>query len=157
MSATAPAVEALPGSTCLDAVRACIDSDLAQLTSVSLEGSATALKLTAWARAAEARLSAFRLSALAEAERRGAARTKGALGTAAWLQGQGQGAGAARRDVSLAGAPADPGHAATRDMLALGRIVPEQALVVTEATDALSDAVTAGERAQFEAGLLRTR
>ncbi len=154
MSITALAVEALPGSTCLDAVRERIDTDLSQLASASVQGAPNPLDLAAWARASEARLSAFRLSALAEAERQGAARTKGALGTAAWLKGQGQGAAAARRDVTLAGSLADPEHEATRDMLAAGRIMPEQALVVTEATDALSDQVSPEKRAEFVAGLL---
>ena len=154
MSITALAVEALPGSTCLPAVRERIDTDLSLLASASVQGAPNPLDLAAWARASEARLSAFRLSALAEAERQGAARTKGALGTAAWLKGQGQGAAAARRDVALAGSLAEPENEATRDMLAAGRIMPEQALVVTEATDALSDQVSPEERAEFVAGLL---
>src|SRR5664279_2424651 len=154
MSTTALAVEALPASASSDGVRARIDRALDDLGTTRIDGHPTPLDLASWARSAEARLAAFRLAALAEAERQGTARSKGALGTAAWLKGQGQGASAARRDVALAGALAEPGHAATRGMLASGQIMPEQAMVVTEATDALSDQVTAQERAGFQTSLL---
>jgi Domain of unknown function (DUF222) len=79
-----------------------------------------------------------------------AARVDGAadpLGLAAWAK-------AARRDVALAGALADPAHAQARDALASGRVGAEQAAVVTAATDALSEAVTAEQRSAFEADLL---
>src|SRR5664279_5496095 len=154
MSTTALAVEALPASASSDGVRARIDRALDDLGTTRIDGHPTPLDLASWARAAEARLSAFRLAALAEAERQGAARSKGALGTAAWLKGQGQGSGAAKRDVALAGALSEPANAATREMLASGRIMLEQAMVVTEATDALSDAVTTEERAGFQTRLL---
>ena len=78
------------------------------------------LAVAGWARRAEARVAAVRLVALGEAERRGAARTVGATGTAAWLSGQGVAPGVARRDVALAGALTDPDHEGTRDRLAAG-------------------------------------
>jgi hypothetical protein len=157
MSINALAVEALPagsGSARVSAVRGRIDRDLADLTQLRLQGSPDPLDLAAWARAAQARLEAFRLAALAEAEEQGAARKAGALGTAAWLKGQGSGAKAARRDVKLAGALAEPAHAQAREALASGRVGAEQTAVVTAATDALSGAVSLEQRDAFEARLL---
>jgi hypothetical protein len=72
-----------------------IGAVLDELTAVDLAGVADPLDIARRARAAESRLSAFGLSALAEAERQGAARTAGAL--------------------------ADPDHSKTREGLASGR------------------------------------
>ena len=112
------------------------------------------LAVAGWARRVEARVAAVRLAALGEAERRGAARTVGALGTAAWLSGQGVAPGVARRDVALAGALADPDHDRTRGRLASGGLTPDQAIVITRAKDGLSDQVSVEQRAAFEADLL---
>ena len=91
--------------------RARVDAAFDQLAAAAAEGLAGVadpLEVAAWGRRVEARVAAVRLAALAEADRRGAARNVGALGTEAWLTGQGVAAGAARRDVALAGALADP-------------------------------------------------
>ena len=137
--------------------RARVDAALDQLAAAVAEhltGAVDPLGVAGWARRAEARIAAVRLVALGEAERRGAARAVGALGTAAWLTGQGVAPGVARRDVALAGALADPDHDRTRGRLASGGLTPEQAIVITRAKGALSDQVTAEQRAKFETGLL---
>ena len=141
----------------LGPARARVDAALDQLAAAvaqHLQGAVDPLAVAGWARRAEARVAAVRLVALGEAERRGAARKVGALGTAAWLSGQGVAPGAARRDVALAGALTDPDHEGTRDRLASGGLTPEQAIVITRAKDALSDGVTDQQRAEFEADLL---
>ena len=141
----------------LGPARARVDAALDQLAAAvaqHLQGAVDPLVVAGWARRAEARVAAVRLVALGEAERRGAARKVGALGTAAWLSGQGVAPGAARRDVALAGALTDPDHEGTRDRLASGGLTPEQAIVITRAKDALSDGVTDQQRAEFEADLL---
>jgi hypothetical protein len=157
MSITALAVEALPrasGDACLAGLTAQADAVLSELAAARVDGAADPLGLAAWAKAAEARLSAFRMAALAEAEAQGAARKAGALGTAEWLKGQGSGAAAAKREVALAGALASSEHAQARDALASGRVGAEQAAVVTAAADALSGAVRMEQKAQFEKDLL---
>ena len=88
MSITGLTVEALPavtGSASFGDVRVRMDALLGELTTLTLAGVADPLDAARWARAVESRVSAFRLAALAEAERAGAARKVGALGTAAWL------------------------------------------------------------------------
>jgi Domain of unknown function (DUF222) len=161
MSITALHVEALPqhlggagGEACLRALTARADAVLGELATAQVKGAQDPLGLAAWAKAAEAKLAAFRLAAVAEAQAQGAARKGGALGVAEWLTGQGSGAAAARREVALAEALADPAHAQARDALASGRVGAEQAAVVTAATAALTDAVSAGQKARFEKELL---
>ena len=134
-----------------------VDAALDQLAAMvahRLTDDVDPLAVAGWARRVEARVAAVRLVALGEAERRGAARAKGALGTAAWLSGQGVAPGVARRDVALAGALADPDHEGTRDRLASGGLTPEHAIVITRAKDALSDGVSVEQRAAFEKDLL---
>src|SRR5947207_652828 len=96
------------------------------------------------------RLAAAKLSLLAQVDLRRAATTRhGATSTAAWLRTTGLAAGAALREVQLAGGLTR--HDATRDALASGRINPEQAAVITGALERLSgavapDGVTGAER-----------
>ncbi len=132
-----------------------LDATLADLDRQDLSrlGSHAALDLVRRLAASGSRLSAVRLAAIAEVDRRGSARSAGATSTAAWLRGEGQSASAARRDVTLADALAE--HTQTRQALADGRITPEHALVITGAVDALSDRVEPDERVKAEAGLLR--
>ena len=95
--------------------RARVDAALDQLGAAIAEhvgALADPLAVAGWARQAEARIASVRMTVLAEADRRGAARKVGALGTAAWLSGQGVAPGVARREVALAGALAREGHAA---------------------------------------------
>ena len=72
--------------------RARVDAALDQLGAAIAEhvgALADPLAVAGWARQAEARIASVRMTVLAEADRRGAARKVGALGTAAWLSGQG--------------------------------------------------------------------
>ena len=137
--------------------RARVDAALDQLAAAATEhlsGAGDPLAVAGWARRVEARVAAVRLVAGGEAERRGAARSVGATGTAAWLSGQGVAPGVARRDVALAGALSDPDHEGTRDRLASGGLTPEHAIVITRAKDGLSEHVSVEQRAAFEADLL---
>jgi hypothetical protein len=100
-----------------------------------------------------ARLASVRLGLLGQVDVRKAARTKrGATSTAPWLRQHGTAAGAANREVTLAGALVE--HTATRAALATGRITADQAGVITTALDRLSDQVNEVEKAQTEAVLL---
>ena len=68
--------------------RARVDAALDQLVAAvaeHLSGGVDPLAVAGWARRVEARVAAVRLVALGEAERQGAARTVGALGTAACI------------------------------------------------------------------------
>src|SRR6266702_514229 len=99
------------------------------------------------------RVNAVKLAVLAEVDRRDAARrTTGATSTAAWLRADGMSPGAAHREVRLAGALA--GYEATRAAMAAGRINPEQAAVITDALDGLSDAVNVDDKTEVEERLL---
>jgi hypothetical protein len=101
---------------------------------------------------AGSRLSAVRLGGVAETERRQAARRVGARSTGSWLQGQGMRAGAAHREVALAGALGE--LAATREALGTGAITPDHAQVVAATMQALSDEVDDAGRARAERSLL---
>src|SRR6266568_1681374 len=99
------------------------------------------------------RVAAVKLAVVAEVDRRGAARrTTGATSTAAWLRADGMSPGAAHREVRLAGALGQ--HDATRAAMQAGWINPEQAAVITDALDALSDQVTERDKAAVEQRLL---
>src|SRR6266571_1459667 len=99
------------------------------------------------------RVNAVKLAVLAEVDRRDAARrTTGATSTVAWLRADGMSPGAAHREVRLAGALAD--HDATREAMQAGRINPEQAQVITDALDGLSDAVSVDDKTEVEQRLL---
>ncbi len=102
---------------------------------------------------AGSRIAAVKLAAVAEVDRRGAARrTTGAISTAGWLRADGMGAGAAARQVGLAAALVE--HDRTRRALASGVIDPERAQVITAALDGLSERVGEQDRGQLEARLL---
>ena len=106
-------------------------------------------RLTAMA----SRLAAVKLAVVAQVEARSAARrVTGATSTAAWLRADGMSAGAASRQVALAGSLGR--HEATRSALASGHINPEQAHVITEALDRLSDAVADSDKDTVETRLL---
>src|SRR6266568_4703737 len=96
------------------------------------------------ARAGRLDVSAGTDAALVEAARR----TTGATSTAAWLRADGMSPGAAHREIRLAGALAD--HDATREAMQAGRINPEQAAVITDALDALSDQVIDRDKNETE-------
>ena len=99
------------------------------------------------------RLAASRLALLAEVDRRGAVgRATGATSTAAWLRSTGVGAGAAVREVELAGGLTR--HEATRDALTSGGITADQAAVISGALDRMSDDVGAEVVAAAERRLL---
>ncbi len=99
------------------------------------------------------RVAAVKLAVLAEVDGRDAARrATGATSTAAWLRADGMSPGAAHREVRLAGALGQ--HEATRAAMADGRINPEQAAVITDALDGLSDTVTSADKAAVEERLL---
>src|SRR6266702_4788865 len=99
------------------------------------------------------RVAAVKLAVLAEVDRRDAARrTTGATSTAAWLRADGMSPGAAHREVRLAGSLLD--HDATREAMQAGRINPEQAQVITDALDGLSDAVSVDDKTEVEQRLL---
>ncbi len=101
----------------------------------------------------ESRIAAVKLAVVAQVEARSAARrVTGATSTAAWLRADGMSAGAAARQVALAGSLV--GHDATRAALAAGAINPEQAAVIAGMLDGLSDAVGHVDRAGVESRLL---
>jgi hypothetical protein len=93
---------------------------------------------------------AARLQALARVDQVDAARTAGALTTAAWLKHQGQRPGAASRDVALARKLAS--HEQTAAAMTDGVISADHATVITRATAELPPQVrAAGEAALVEA------
>jgi hypothetical protein len=100
------------------------------------------------------RLAAVKLALLAHVEARQAARTRtGATSTASWLRAGGVGAGAAIREVNLAGSLL--AHEPTRAALSQGRINPEQAGVIAAALDGLSDQVSEVDMQAAEQRLLQ--
>ena len=133
-----------------------LDAVLDDLTGVDITDvdAAEAIQFVRRMSNAVSRVTAAKLAAVAVVDRHGAARRLGATSTAAWLRSEGQGAGAARREVDLAEALAEPMHQVTREQLSKGRVSAEHAAVITKATDTLSDAVTAEQRVAFQAGLL---
>src|SRR6266567_2762332 len=153
MSITALQVQALPepGGASVRGWLNDIDEVLARAgrLEVSTGTDAALVESTRRLTAVLSRVAAVKLTVLAEVDRRDAARrTTGATSTAAWLRADGMSPGAAHREVRLAGALAD--HDATREAMQAGRINPEQAAVITDALDALSDQVIDRDKNESE-------
>ena len=151
-------MEAVPlGAAALPAWLDELEAVLAEGADVDVRGLSDGALLAAVGRlgAAGSRIAAVKLAALAEADRRGAAKSAaGALSTGQWLRTQGVNPGAAAREVALAGSLER--NQATRGALASGLISVEQAQVVAAAVDALSEAVPDDERAAAQARLIES-
>jgi hypothetical protein len=156
MSITALQVESVPSGG--DSIRAWLDRvervmEGAARVQVDGVGDAGLVDVVRRLGGVESRIAAVKLGVVAQVEARSAARrVTGATSTAAWLRADGMSAGAAARQVALAGSLLE--HAATRAALADGAINAEQAQVITGALDGLSAAVGDGERVRVEQRLL---
>ena len=104
---------------------------------------------------AVSRLSALKLSTLAQADHTDVAASVDATSTAAWLRTRlPVTASAAARDVRMAAALNADRHAPTAAALTSGAVLPDQAAVIVEAVDALPTCLTDDERRKAEDHLL---
>ncbi len=101
------------------------------------------------------RLTALKLSTLAQADRSDVAATVDATSTAAWLRSRlPVTAVTAARDLRLAQALDGDRHASTAAALASGSVLPDQAAVVVDAVDALPSSLAPAQRLEAEEHLL---
>ncbi len=156
MSITRLHVEALPpGSASLDAWLRTGERWLDEAATIEPAGvdDAGLVDVVRRLTAIAARVAAVKLAVVAQVDARSAARrVTGATSTAAWLRADGESAGAASRQVALAGSLLE--HEATRKALSVGQINLEQAQVIAGALDALSDTVTDADKTAVEQALL---